>query len=165
VKHLYLVSGGADRELDAIRNAMGTFQDVSDLDQVIAVLRGCAAAGCHIDVLDAVGHSRSPGFLVLGTWVIDDSPQTAATFAELLRPWLQQLGVRTIRLLGCSTATTERGRNALRRIAVVTGCCVLGTKRYISHHDYGAAGFASADTLIDSHGHRREIESESATWP
>jgi hypothetical protein len=151
---LNLVSGCADRELDTIRRTIATFETTSGLESLVAVLHDRSVRGDRTELLDAIGHSRSHGFLVLGSWVIDDSPQTAASFGQLLRPSLEQLGVRTIRLLGCSTATTERGRNAMRRIAQATGCDVLGTKRYISQHDYGASGFVSDDTLIGPDGAR-----------
>jgi hypothetical protein len=116
-----------------------------------------------VDVLDMIGHSRSPGFLVVGTWIVDDSPQTAASFSELIRPLLMRLGVRTIRLLGCSTATTERGRSAIRRIALASRCAVLGTKRHISRCDYGREGFAADDALVDAKliPSRSEVPSQS----
>jgi hypothetical protein len=151
---LNVMSGGVDRELDAIRRTMETFETTSGLESLVAVLHDRSVRGDCTELLDAIGHSRSHGFLVLGSWVIDDSPQTAASFGQLLRPSLEQLGVRTIRLLGCSTATTERGRNAMRRIAQATGCEVLGTKRYISQHDYRPSGFVSDDILVGPDGAR-----------
>jgi hypothetical protein len=42
----------------------------------------------------------------------------------------------------------------MRRIAQATGCDVLGTKRYISQHDYRPSGFVSDDTLIGPDGAR-----------
>lgn len=144
---LNLVSGSADRELDAVKRTIVTFESASGLDDVVAVLRDHASRGSRTELLDMIGHS-SRGLLVIGTWEIDDSPQAAATFSQLLLPSLEQLGVRTIRLLGCSTATTERGRNAMRRIARATECAVLGTRRYISKHDYGPDGFTSDHALI-----------------
>jgi len=95
-----------------------------------------------------IGHSSVQGFLVLGDWRIDDTPQTAASFSLLLRPLFECLGVRVVRLLGCSTANTTAGRNAILRIARTTGCRVLGTKRYITRHDYEARGFVSEDALL-----------------
>lgn len=149
---LNVVSGGDDREINSIRATVLTFDNVDDLDDLISLLRGHGERGDRVEVLDAIGHSRSHGFLVMGTWVIDDSPQTAATFSELLRPLFQRLGIRTIRLLGCTTAIPERGRNAIRRIAAVTGCRVFGTKRFLSKYDYSPSGFASDDTLVDADG-------------
>lgn len=151
---LSLVSADAEQELALIRQTLEVFENVSGLDDVIAVLHAYSKRGGRAVLLDVIGHSCSRGFLVIGTWVVDDSPQTAASFSELLRPSLKQVGVSTIRLLGCSTARTERGRNAMRRIAQVTGCDVLGTRRYISRRDYAPSGFASDDTLISADGAR-----------
>ena len=152
MSRLNLVSAGADRELDAIRRTIATYECASGLDDVLAVLRDRSGRGERTELVDAIGHSRAHGFLALGTWLIDDSPQTAASFSQLLRPSLIELGVRTIRLLGCSTATTERGWTAMRAITRVTGCDVLGTRRYVSQHDYGPDGFVSDDTLVAAGG-------------
>jgi len=167
VNRLNLVSGSVDRELGAIRRTIATFEAISALEDVIGVLRAYSERGNDVEIVDAIGHSRRHGFLVLGTWVLDDSPQTAATFSLLLRPSLKRLGVHTIRLLGCSTATTERGCNAMRKIARVTGCEVLGTKRYVSEQDYGDVGLISEHAIVDAEGRGRSaaIESSSSRAP
>ncbi|HEY5948019.1 MAG TPA: hypothetical protein VIV40_21130 [Kofleriaceae bacterium] len=145
---LNLVSGCGDRELDALRQTLDDFDNIGGLDDLIAVLHGHARRGTRVDLLDAIGHSRAHGFLVIGTWIIDDSRQTAATFMQLLRPALQQIGVRTIRVLGCKTATPKRGRDALHTIARATRCRVLGTKRFIGNRDYARIGFIAEDALV-----------------
>lgn len=155
MQRLTVVSVGADRELDAIRQTIDTFENASGLDDVVAILSGHLKRSTRTALLDVIGHSRLDGFLVIGTWVIDDSTQTAATFSEVLRPPLVLLGVRTIRLLGCSTAATERGRNAIRRIAQAVGCEVLGTKHYIGKQDYAPIGFISDDMLVRADGERQ----------
>lgn len=147
VLRLNLVSAAPDRELDAIRNTVTNYENVLGLDDVISSLGKHSSCGRRVELLDVIGHSRLHGFLALGTWVIDDSAQTAASFSHLLRPSLEKLGVRTIRLLGCSTAVSRRGRYMLGRIMQATGCAVLGTRRYISRTDYGAEGFISDDAL------------------
>ncbi len=149
---LNLLSCAADRELDDIRRVLSTFETAADHADVIAVLRRALRRGDRYTCVDMIGHSRSPGFLVVGSWIVDDSPQTAATFSALLRPMLQELGVRVIRLLGCSTATTEHGRKVLRRIAQVARCNVFGTKRNIGKHDYASCGFIADEAIIDGDG-------------
>jgi len=144
---LTLVSADEDRELEAIRQIIVTHETAASEDDIIATLRGRASRAEHIATLDLIGHSCRPGFLVLGTWVLDDRPQTAATFQIAVRPLLRQLGVRTIRLLGCSTATSEPGRRAIQAIARSSGCDVLGTTRYLSTRDYAPAGFISEHVL------------------
>jgi hypothetical protein len=152
VARLTLISDTSDRELDAIRRTVETSERIAGVDALIAKLRDHARCETRAETLDLVGHSRHQGFLVLGTWLIDDSPQVAATFSQDLRGALDVIGVREVRLLGCSTATTERSFAALRRIGQALRRAVLGTRRYISKNDYGPSGFISDDTLIDANG-------------
>ncbi|MEO8845251.1 MAG: hypothetical protein ABI591_02010 [Kofleriaceae bacterium] len=125
---------------------------MSGLDALIAILHAHARCETRAETLDLVGHSRSHGFLVLGHWAIDDSPSVAASFGQDLRGALDVIGVRAIRLLGCSTAATERGFGALRRIGQAVRRPVFGTRRYISKNDYDSSGFISDDTLVDASG-------------
>jgi hypothetical protein len=148
---LNLVSAGADRELDAIRDTIGVFVDVAGFDDVVAALQTCAQRGERVEMVDAIGHSRSPGFLVLGSWVLDDSPQTAAGFSVLLRPLLRQLGVHTVRLLGCSTAGSPRCRSVIRAIAHAGRCVAAGTTRLVGRNHYALGGFV-ADWALDVAG-------------
>jgi hypothetical protein len=147
---LNLVSAEADRELDAIRRTIVEFENVAGLESVIAALGARARKQLRIELIDVIGHSSSRGFVTLGDWEIDDSPQTAASFVLLIRPLLQQLGVRTIRLLGCSTAETEQCRAAVRGIAMASRCNVLGTRRHIGWRDYARGGFKADDALCDA---------------
>jgi hypothetical protein len=156
VARLTLISDTADRELDAIRRTVEVFERVGSVDRVVASLRDHARREERVDTLDLVGHSRGHGFLVVGSWVLDDSPQVAATFSQDLRSALDVLGVREIRLLGCSTATTERSFSALRRISQAARRIVLGTRRYISKNDYSPSGFISDDTLVEASGTKRQ---------
>ena len=148
MRRLSLISDSADRELDAIRRTVKVFERVASVTDVIGVLQAHAARGTRAEVVDLIGHSRRHGFVMLGAWQLDDSPQIAATFREELRPALSAIGIQRIRLLGCSTAMKERGLAAMRRIEHAAGRPVLGTRRYISQHDYGAEGFISEDTLV-----------------
>jgi hypothetical protein len=144
---LSVISATVDRELDAIRERLKTYSSVAQLGDLVEVLRARAAAGDAVETIDLIGHS-SQGVLVLGTTPLDDSPIVAIAMTEQLRPLLFDLGVRSLRLLGCSTATTERGRAALRRISLAARCDVLGTRRSIGRHDYGPAGFISEGALV-----------------
>jgi hypothetical protein len=158
VARLTLISDTADRELDAIRRTVEVFEQVGGVDGIIANLRDHARRETRAETLDLVGHSRSHGFLVMGSWVLDDSPQVAASFVQDLRAALDVIGVREIRLLGCSTATSERSFGALRRISQAARRSVLGTRRYISKNDYGRCGFISDDTLVDANGAKPKRE-------
>ncbi|HEX7700798.1 MAG TPA: hypothetical protein VF403_08755 [Kofleriaceae bacterium] len=152
MSRLTLISDTADRELDAIRRTVHVFESVSGIDALVTSLHDHARRETRAETLDLVGHSRSHGFLVIGHWLIDDSPQVAASFGQDLRVALDAIGVREIRLLGCSTAATERSFAALRRIGQAVRRAVLGTRRYISKNDYGPSGFISDDTLVDANG-------------
>jgi hypothetical protein len=152
LRRLSLISGLADRELDAIRRTVRVFEDVASAAEVIAALQAHTAKGSRIDVIDLIGHSRRHGFLRLGIWQLDDSPQVAATMREEIRPSLAALGVSAIRLLGCSTAAKDRGLAAMRRIEHATGRPVFGTRRFISKRDYGPEGFISDDALVGLDG-------------
>jgi hypothetical protein len=149
---LTLISDTADRELDAVRRTIDCFERVRGHDSVLTVLRDHVDRGTRAETLDVIGHSRGPGFLVVGNWPIDDSPQVAASFSQELRPMLEAMGVRVVRLLGCSTATTERGLAALRKLSQAARRPVLGTRRYISKNDYSPHGFISDDVLVDGNG-------------
>jgi hypothetical protein len=146
---LNVISYTAERELDAIRAKLESYTSLRDLSELVAVLRARAAAGETIETIDLIGHSCD-GVLVLGATQLDDSPVVAIAFTDALRPVLFALGVRELRLLGCSTATTERGRAALRRISLAARCDVFGTRRYIGRHDYGPAGFLSDGALVSA---------------
>lgn len=149
---LSFISNSPDRELDAIRRTVASYDGIGGADALVEALRFHALRRVHAVTLDLIGHSRDHGFLVLGNWPIDDTPQVVATFREEIRPWLDALGVREIRLLGCSTGTGERARGTLRKVAGATRCDVLGTRRYLSRRDYDAHGFVSDDVLVTAGG-------------
>ncbi|HEY0252657.1 MAG TPA: hypothetical protein VGC41_14075, partial [Kofleriaceae bacterium] len=151
IVRLNIISEGADRELDALRRTVQVYQGAAGHERVIEILDEQAARGVHADTLDLIGHSRR-GMLVLGKWLLDDSPQTAATFRTLLRPALDKIGIQKIRVLGCSTAVIEKGWSAIRRIAAASGRNVFGTKRYVSKTDYSNEGFISDEALAGALG-------------
>ena len=69
---------------------------------------------CAIATVDVVAHARG-GVLELGTWDTEDA-RSAARFARAAAAALTRLRVTAIRLLGCGTAATPRGRATLRRL-------------------------------------------------
>jgi hypothetical protein len=152
VRRLSLISDGADRELDAIRATVRVFEPVASADDAIAKLEAHAQQRTRAEVVDLIGHSQGHGFVTLGTWLLDDSPHTSAIVRDRVRPALDAIGARTIRLLGCSTAVTERGVGAMRRIELACSRRVYGTRRHVGKHDYGPEGFISDHVLADQHG-------------
>ena len=162
---LTLISDTTDRELAAIRRAVTIFEPVDGEPSVVATLRRCASDGLHADVLDLVGHSGRNGFLRLGAWILDDAPQTAGTFDVLLRPSLEAIGVRAIRLLGCSTAMSVRGWKVITEIARTSRCRVFGTRRYVGLQDYRSEGFISDDALAGTPSARPERQDRIGFLP
>lgn len=83
------------------------------------------------EVVDLVGHSTPiHRYLKLGDWVLD--PAEAERLAAYMPP-----SVRTVRLIGCSTASTEQGRAAAKALAR-SGRLAYGTvnKVYTTHFDH-----------------------------
>jgi len=149
-----MVSDTVDRELAAIRGTVSSFESVSGEPSIVTILQAWGVRGLHAETLDLVGHSGSHGFLRMGDWVVDDAPQTAGSFDVLIRPSLEAIGVRNIRLLGCVTAMSMRGWTAIAQIARASRCRVYGTRRYIGSNDYRAEGFISDDALVGTPGPR-----------
>jgi hypothetical protein len=68
---------------------------------------------------------------------------TTAFFRELAdHDVLPRLGVHTVRLLGCGTAATPRGRDTLRILSTILGVEVLGTTGPIYNVHYEQGGFS-----------------------
>ncbi|MEP6861173.1 MAG: hypothetical protein ABJE66_11155 [Deltaproteobacteria bacterium] len=152
MERLSLISDSPDRELDTIRRTVNLFDRVADAEGLVEVLHRHAERRVHATSLDLIGHSRGHGFLVLGNWILDDSPQTASTFREFIRPSLDAIGIRELRMLGCSTGSSDRARTALRRIGTAVQRDVLGTRRYLSKRDYDDRGFISEEVLVNAAG-------------
>lgn len=162
---LTLISDTVDRELATIRRTVGAFEAVSGEPAVVEVLRKRVAAGQLVETLDLVGHSAEHGFLRIGDWSLDDSPQTAGSFDLLIRPSLEALGVREVRLLGCVTAMSMRSWTAITNIARAARCRVYGTRRYIGSNDYRPQGFISDDALVGTPGPRPERQDRIGLLP
>lgn len=93
--------------------------------------RQVAALFDGAEVVDLVGHSTPiHRYLKLGDWVLD--PGEAERLAAYMPP-----SVRTVRLIGCSTAGTEQGRAAAKALAQ-SGRLAYGTvqKVYTTHFDH-----------------------------
>jgi hypothetical protein len=75
--------------------------------------------------------------------VIDAAhPPTTAFFRALAeREILPRLGVQEMRLLGCGTAETARGRATIAALADVLGLEVHGTTGAVLAANYDASGF------------------------
>lgn len=152
VSQILLVSDVADRELLQVRNKLGPapYQVVDGRDSLHALLARMAAhpepapAGRRLDL---IGHSVAHCFLKLGSWILDAA--SPAYFKATLKPHLAALQITQVRLLGCSTATTDVSWGVITSIAagLGDGVEVFGTRRLIDELDYSDRGFISDDAL------------------
>lgn len=123
------------------------------LDELRAVLEGLPER--RAASLDLVGHSTRPARLLrLDQTVIDMFDARVAAFFEQLAGdgVLARIGVVSLRLLGCSTASQPPGQRTIQRLARVLGMPVYGTTKPIMKSHYTAEGFnpAFAQLLVGS---------------
>lgn len=111
-------------------------EDLADLGRVLE--RELASGPRHLEL---VGHTMDgDGVLVLGaTRLTAADPAVIGFFAEL-RARLAELGITSIRLLGCGTASHADGQAAIGAIASVAGVPVLGTIAPLTATAYGPDG-------------------------
>jgi hypothetical protein len=106
------------------------------------------AANVTATSLDLVGLSNQDKLLTIGTWVIDGANRRArALFRELAEQRvLARLGIEHVRLFGCHTASTARGRQTLAVLAEILDLEVVGTTRLVCA---GAALTSPASRMLD----------------
>jgi len=162
--HLSVIARYADYELSRIFDIIQHKAVVGgrgELEELFgALLRRQEGREPTPKTLDLIGHSM-PGrsLLMLGDWVIDTaSPTVTAFFRELAeQEVLNRLGVEAVRLLGCQTADTGRGRSTVRTLSDILGIDVYGTRHLIYSAHYDANGFRadSEHVLVGSSEIRR----------
>jgi hypothetical protein len=148
--HISIITRHADAELARIQGLLQHRLLVEGRADLERVLGGLIAAVEVADItpppktLDLIGHSI-PGsnLLQLGDWVIDAASPTVTAFFRELADFnvLPRIGVHTVRLLGCSTACTEAGRNTLLALSQILGMQVCGTSNMTFANHYDAHGF------------------------
>lgn len=99
--------------------------------------------GTGFVMLDLIGHASSDGILQLGDWAVQDGQAVATALDKV--PGLKLCGIR---LLGCNTAATETGRDAIRTMAAQFRTCVWGTNGPIGAGHFDADGFADSTILL-----------------
>lgn len=97
--------------------------------------------------VDLIAHARG-GVLCLGNWDIKRDPEEMTSFVEACDPSLRLLNVTKLRLLGCGTALTQRGQNAIRGLARAfhshdLTITVFGTTVPIYAADFGQDGLST----------------------
>lgn len=100
--------------------------------------------------LDLIGHARR-GVVQLGEWSVDGSGKSAL-LQQACADQLAKLKLREIRLLGCNTAITPGGQEAIRDLHRIFGVPVKGTRVPIAAGDFGPYGFL-ADAVLSDQDH------------
>ena len=147
-RRLSVISAEPDAELDGIARTIAASVRVAGRAAFAQLLERLLAASPGGEVapktLDLLGHSTaSAGLLRLGDWVIDAAcPTVAALCRELAATRaLPRLGIHGVRLLGCRTAATERGRATMAALAELLGVEVWGTPHLLYDVHYDEHGF------------------------
>ena len=119
--------------------------DRVDLEAALADL---LASDLTATDLDLVGYTNRDKLLTIGTWVIDHTNRRArALFRELAeQAVLARLGVQRVRLYGCHTASTPRGRETLTALAEILDLEVSGMTELVCA---GAGAASSSDRMLD----------------
>ncbi len=170
--HLSVIAGDADAELARIRELIEhrvLVDGRGDLEELLGRLLGAGPPPIG-RTLDLIGHSTPDGsLLALGAWVIDAaSPKVRSFFRELAElEVLPRLGVRAVRLLGCQTAGTERGRATICKLSEILGVEVLGARALLYSAHYDARGFRdeARHALVSSDELRGDPDRELAPLP
>jgi hypothetical protein len=111
--------------------------------------------------LDLIGHSTPDrSLLALGGWVIDAASATVRAFFRELAELevLPRLGIHAVRLLGCQTAATPRGRATICKLSEILGVDVLGAREvlYSAHYDARGLRDEAQHVLVSSRDLRRD---------
>ncbi|TMQ27878.1 MAG: hypothetical protein E6J90_01480 [Deltaproteobacteria bacterium] len=146
---LSVVSGEPDLDLQHIAQVIGQGVAIDGRDGLALLLdrmldevdRSSVVAA---KTLDLIGHTRTAAaLLALGDWLIDgDDPATVAVFCSLAeREVLPRLGVHTLRLLGCDSASTPEAQATLCRLSELLGLEVCGASQLLHAGHYETGGF------------------------
>jgi hypothetical protein len=166
--HLSVITRDADAELARIQELIEPKVMVGgrvDLEELFGRLLGAGAPPTP-KTLDLIGHSTPEiSLLSLGAWVIDAASSTVTAFFRELADLevLPRLGVRAIRLLGCQTAETGRGRATICKLAEILGLEVLGTRQLLYSAHYDERGFRDeSEHLLTSSSELRRDPGEAS---
>jgi hypothetical protein len=148
---------GADsaltRTLDGIKVkylVAGVFQTVStsgngdsEIDGVLKIVNrtGVSERPC---TLDLIAHARG-GELHLCQWLISETEGESTSLKRKVRRGT----IGAVRLLGCLTAATVKGRAAMCHLKKVLGVQVFGTTSLIGARDFDESGFKRDNYLIE----------------
>lgn len=141
----------SDAELALIQEKvepwLGNVDDPPAFTALIDGFQTCAAPGAT-KTLDLISHAvGAEKYLGLGTWIIGDDGQPDIDFFGILKAKLTHLGIQRIRLLGCTTGYTQKGRDVVQAIADALGIMVCGTKEQLYAANFTAQGLGGPDRV------------------
>jgi hypothetical protein len=147
MRHVSIIAAGADSEGERIRRAIEAVHVVDGGRDGLEVLLGrllAEPANATPCTLDLIGHSStSDSLLLFGDWVIDATRRSVRAFFRGLadNDVFGRLGVQSLRLLGCQTAATARGRETIAVLSELIGIDVCGSAEMIHASQYDRGGF------------------------
>ena len=144
---LTLISGLFDVELAHVLTRLEQPHLVDERGDVEALFGKLlsASAPTRVQTLDLIGLTTPQGLVQLGSWVIDgERASTLAFFRELAdHEVLVRLGIQSVRLLGCRSATGEAARTTIEALSTILGIEVYGTTSLLHAAHFDARGFRS----------------------
>lgn len=162
--------GELARALDLVANEH-MVDRLADLHDVLGRVVRCATCAGGARTLDLLGHSTGRRLLQLGATELDPTrDEVRRELDRLARDGLlERLGIDELRLLGCQTAMSPAGQQAIRDLTRFLGVRVVGTTKLVYAAYFGDAGFKDRyeDILCDA-GSLPDLEPASAPrveWP
>ena len=154
---IHVLSGRVEASLLGALAGSPHLHRAASIDDLAGILDRVAGQGAATEprTLDLYGHAtRGASLLRVGTSVIDATDRRVeACFRGLVRSGsFVRAGVRSVRLVGCGTATTEIGQLTIRVLSRILAVPVLGTTKRImpSHYDAHGLGAAYAHLLVEA---------------
>ncbi|HUJ58727.1 MAG TPA: hypothetical protein VLX92_09550 [Kofleriaceae bacterium] len=138
---LSAITRDVDGELRVIQQVVDPIERVTGRDELEAALARASKAQTW-RALDLIGHATPEGVLQLGDWVIDTADPEVVAWWRGAGCELERLGIDELRLLGCSTAISARGRATVAMLADVLGLEVYGTRAGVFSAQFQRDGFS-----------------------
>jgi hypothetical protein len=138
-----------DAEMAAMQQPIRELALIDGPDELAVVLQSLALRSDHCNTspppatLDLIAHSAGDERLLkIGGWKVDGEVAAVRAFFTTLaqQRTLARLGVASVRLLGCYTASTPRARATLRTLRDILGVEVCGTTCIVDRRCFDEGG-------------------------
>jgi len=114
-----------------------TVGGLQDLRALLKVMVGCKPGGLKV-TLDLIAHAaETERFLKLNDLIVREDNPDLQCLLEDFRDRLFKAGIRVVRILGCGTDTTEKGRETLEWLSLQLNADIFGTidALWADHYD------------------------------